>query len=295
MRRKIVLSAFFMLCSLSVQAQSVPQSTTCTSKFDQTNIEPDNDELLIKAIESGELGEVIRLLEAGADPNATRDDASALIVAVGLNRADIAEVLLERGAKVDLEAEDDRSALQTAAASGRANLVKLLIAHGADVNHMDHDGHPPLWLAVMGSMIRNTPAWLLRSYFEMDDDDKTMKGMGNEHLESARLLIQAGAKVNGPATEDGTVLMSAAMFGNVEMTRLLLENHADPNESNGDDGDGNTALKLAEEYDSPEELAEQLGHQDSVEKKQALLDWVHFSAAGRKAVAAMLRKAGATH
>jgi ankyrin repeat protein len=146
---------------------------------------------------------------------------SALVAAVKFNRADIADILLKRGARVDPEEADDRSALQVAAMIGRASLVKLLIANGADVNHMDHDGNPPLLMAVMRAMVENIPPWLLGSYLEIGDDD--IKGIGNEHLESARLLIQAGAKVNGPATEDGTTsLMSAAMSGDVEMTKLLL-------------------------------------------------------------------------
>jgi len=290
MKRLTAACGLLTLLSLTVPAQQPEQSATTANQSAAAAVETDQEKLF-KAIESGDTGEVIKILDAGADPNVIEEEQSALVAAVRFNRADIAEILLQRGASVDPEEAGEGSALQIAAMIGRTSLVKLLIAHRADVNHMDHDGNPPLLLAVMGAMFKNTPAWLVRSYLEIDDDEKIVKEIGNEHLESARLLIQAGAKVNGPATEDGmTALMWAAKAGDLEMTKLLLDSHADPNEY---DGEGRTALKLAEEFDSKEELAERLSRRGSDERKQALMDWVHFTAPGRKAVAAMLRTAGA--
>lgn len=48
------------------------------------------------------------------------------------------------------------------------------------------------------------------------------------------------------------------------------------------------------QYDSPQRLAKQLDDEGTDDRRQAWLNWVHFTAPGRKAVAAMLRKAGAT-
>jgi ankyrin repeat protein len=176
--------------------------------------------------------------------------------------------------------------------AGRANLVKLLIAHGADVNHKDHGGHPALLLAAFGAAVKGAPEWLAKSIFEIEDedDDKVLQMLGHEQLESAKLLLDAGANVNEQGGDCGlTPLMVAALVGNVELAKLLLEHHADVNLNNGE----NRALKFAEMFDSPEELQKALGNCDDDEEKQALLKWAHFTAPGRKTIAEMLRKAGA--
>lgn len=290
--RRLLLAFFILLCgALTASAQSNP--TADTSPNQPVESTGDADQLLIKAIQSGDPGQVIKLLDAGANPNTTEEDESPLILAVGSNRADIAEILLNRGAKVDPKGADGGSALQMAATMGQAKLVKLMLAHGAKVNYQeDHDGHAPLLLAAFGAMFKGAPEWLARSVFEIDEDDKFLQKLGSEHLESAKLLIEAGANVNARGGDCGlTALMVAAIGGNVEMAKLLLDHHADPNLGDGD----YTALKLAEEFGSPKALAEQLNEKQSDEDKQAWLNWVHFTAPGRKTVAAMLRNAGATH
>ena len=209
-----------------------------------------------------------------------------------MNRADLAEVLLAHGAKVDQEEDDAGTALQVAAAMGHANLVKLLIAHQADVNHKDHEGHTALMCSVFGAEIKGAPSWMLSSFFHIDEQDDRLTMLGSEHLESARILLQAGADVNAKGGDCGlTPLMIAALGGSAEMAKLLLDHHADVNVEDGE----YTALKFAEIFDSPSELAKELSNQDSDEDKQALLNWLRFTAPGHNTVAGMLRKAGATH
>jgi hypothetical protein len=73
MQRKILLSALFVLFALTVQTQSVPPPAPITSPSDETKVEPNDDHQLFKAIERGDVGEAIKLLDAGADPNATEE------------------------------------------------------------------------------------------------------------------------------------------------------------------------------------------------------------------------------
>ena len=58
--------------------------------------------------------------------------ATPLIVAVTNNRADLTELLLDRGAEVNSANNDDRTAPIQAAMRGNLRIVQLLLTRGAD-------------------------------------------------------------------------------------------------------------------------------------------------------------------
>jgi ankyrin repeat protein len=258
--------------------QATPQSTAGESE-------------LIEAIQKGDIGRVLLLLENGVSPDATDDEKTpALVLAVKLNRADIVEALLKRNAKID-QLDDEGTALMTAATMGRANLVKLLIAHGADVNHKDRAGHSVLMCAAFAAMYKSNPAWLTKQFLQMDDDDEDkLAYLGDEHVAVVKLLLAAGADVNVQAEDcDMTALMAAAIGGNVEVGKILLAHGANPNLRAGE----LTALSLAMMGETPEELQKMLSSESDNESKQMLLNWLQFTRPGRLEFAAMLKKAGA--
>jgi tankyrase len=59
-------------------------------------------------------------------------------------RADVAKLLIESGAEVDLADMYQRTPLRKAAFTGRYDVVKLLLEHGANVNARDEEGKTPL-------------------------------------------------------------------------------------------------------------------------------------------------------
>jgi ankyrin repeat protein len=95
------------------------------------------------------------LLDAGVDPNARyRADLTALMWAAGHpdnTRADAAlrtvELLLSRGAKVDLVDDRGRDALMIAAGLGHAEIAKVLLDAGADRTRRDKTGKSAIDLA----------------------------------------------------------------------------------------------------------------------------------------------------
>ena len=110
----------------------------------------------------------------------------------------------------------------TAIEAGDVALVAQLLAKGADPNGEGRKGEAsPLWRAC---------TWHLKI----------------PHLELARLLLGAGADVNGGPLGGGeeTPLHRAAMTGNLALVQLLVENGAALNER---DSDGMAPLKLAHE------------------------------------------------
>lgn len=90
------------------------------------------------------------LLSKGADVNLKdKDGRTPLHFAAESADGDIVELLLDKGA--DINAKDDESgftALHHAAQFGNENAAELLITRGADINAKDNQGHTPLYTAV---------------------------------------------------------------------------------------------------------------------------------------------------
>jgi ankyrin repeat protein len=86
------------------------------------------------AAELGDLDEVQRLVNKGADINAKDDEgATALINACAQGHADVARLLLKNGADVNAENRYAWTALIVAAWKGYPEVVKILLDFGADV------------------------------------------------------------------------------------------------------------------------------------------------------------------
>ena len=137
---------------------------------------PGGEPPLTVAAESGSLGALKALLDAGADPDQAADPArgpggTPLQRACAAEAWESARVLLEGRARASLSAPPLAPPLFLAAESGHAPTVALLIAKGADPNVRGTGGAAPIWL----------PVW-------------------NGHIEVVRLLLLAGADVRADRT-----------------------------------------------------------------------------------------------
>ena len=79
-------------------------------------------------------------------PNAIINEKgqTALILAAECGHADIVELLLEAGAKVDLQANNGQTALAAAAENGHADIVEILLDHNADPKLADRESRIPI-------------------------------------------------------------------------------------------------------------------------------------------------------
>ncbi len=150
------------------------------------------------AIEEGNVERVEEYLETGVDPDLKTEKGefkhlSLLYYAVEQNQKEIAEVLISRGADVNLTGRY-QTPLHIAATRGYEEIAQLLVTHGADVNFVEkQNGYTPLHYA----------AW-------------------HGHREIAELLINQGSDVNAATYSGFTPLHLAAGRDYHQTVELLI-------------------------------------------------------------------------
>ncbi|KAF7983537.1 hypothetical protein HWV62_21100 [Athelia sp. TMB] len=171
---------------------------------------------LLKASEEGHLEIARLLLEKEADVNVGGGlYGTALHAACTTGHLELAMLLLDKGASVDVVEGKYGTVLQTACVGveGRLQLATLLLEKGANV---DVEG------GFFGTALQAACA----------------KG----HHELATLLLEKGANVNVEGGNYGTALQAACAGGHLELATLLLEKGANVNVEGGLFG---TALQAA--------------------------------------------------
>ncbi|GAB2626823.1 hypothetical protein Aab01nite_79740 [Paractinoplanes abujensis] len=223
------------------------------------------------AIRADDAATVSDLLEAGADPHGPGSGGQTpLMIAAGLGRATIVELLLAAGADVfTAEPRMGATALHRAAQSGDTEVIGRLLDHGALVDQQSARlGHTPLMDAVQhkqeaavrlllagGARVTIRNHWqetaldlarrdesdiiagLLRARPERPQPLVSAVRAGD--LGEVERLIAAGAAVDErvPATgdpdDDYTPLGLAARDGHTAVVRVLIAAGADPRRLNG--------------------------------------------------------------
>jgi hypothetical protein len=169
-----------------------------------------------------------------------------LVAATDYEAIPVIEKLLDEGADVDMTQQ--RTALHAAAEQGNLEIVDLLIDRGANVNLMDIHGRVPMYVAIANHhpevAMRLAEAGTDLGAVTTDGSTVLMAAVRAEDLELARWVLDHGVDVNAarPEKRHATALMMAAGRGNPEMVALLLTRGADPNATNHE---GETALDMS--------------------------------------------------
>src|SRR5580692_442332 len=181
---------------------------------------------------NGNAAMVAKLIKAGADSNVplTTYGDTALMMASRTGKTDAINVLLDGGAKVNTkETWGGTTALMWAVAERHAAAVKTLIDHGADVNARSNfvpaangrgfEGRTPVAPQPGQAAEEFASGWLTPLMFAAREGD----------VESARLLVAAGADVNVPASDGKDALGLAIFNGNYELASFLIDSKAQVN------------------------------------------------------------------
>ena len=181
---------------------------------------------------------VDRLLVAGANPNVgLRSGETALMRCAQTGDPAAVGALLAHGADVEAtEPSRGQTALMWAAASGHPDVTRVLLDHGAAVG-----ARTSIVQQLRGTGQRSTTSPEGASYFDAGGFTSLLFAARQGDVDSARLLIDAGADINAPAADGNTPLALAAMSGHGRLGGFLLERGADPDAA----GAGYTALHAA--------------------------------------------------
>ncbi|XP_063400600.1 uncharacterized protein LOC134685097 [Mytilus trossulus] len=141
------------------------------------------------------------LLHNDVDVDQCRDDGvSGLLLASQNGHTDIVKLLLERNPNVDICDKDGWSPLIMASIQGYTDIVKLLLERSPNVDLCSKDGLTPL----ISAYIRN-------------------------YTSIVQLLNKHKSNINVQTFDGGNASYFSAKNGNLEITKLLLENNADCN------------------------------------------------------------------
>lgn len=190
------------------------------------------------AADNGSAPMVERLLASGARPNvALPEGETPIMTASRTGSVDAVNALVAAGADVNAtETTRGQTALMWAVAQGHHAVVSALIEHGADVTARSME-RPRLMHAA------NTNASQYDQGMMWNRGGFTSLLFAARHgdIESAKLVLGAGADVDAAAPTGATPLVVAAHSGQSEFAAFLLDEGADPDAI----GAGYTALHAA--------------------------------------------------
>ncbi len=185
---------------------------------------------LLMACRRGQAALVDRLLAAGADPNAALPGGETPLMAAARSGSVVAVgALLGRGARVNAaEATRGQTALMWAVANRRPAVTRALLAHGADLAARTRTRRRVYNMGGSRSAGSASRGIALEEVTEGGSTALLFAARSGD-LESARLLVAAGADVHDTAADGNTALAIAAHSGHGSLAMFLLERGADPN------------------------------------------------------------------
>lgn len=165
-----------------------------------------------------------KLLAAAADPNAaTTMGETLLMTCAGTGSAEAVSALLGHGA-TNINAKESsqgQTALMWAVAQGYPEIVRILLDHGAAIDTRTKSRS--LLVSLEGGAGGTDPGEVKLGGFT-----PLLFAARQGNVESARLLLDAGADVNDTAPGGASALVVAGYSGHGELGAFLLERGADP-------------------------------------------------------------------
>ena len=189
----------------------------------------------------GSAAMIDRLLKAGANVNAALPGGETpLMTAARTGIVDAVKLLLAHGAEVNAaEHSRGQTALMWAVAQQHPDVVRVLIQHDADVRARSHVRPVVVNTGTAGGDADFDPSSVVIE--ERGGYTPLLFAARLGDVESAKLLLGAGADINETAPTGTSSLVVAAHGGHTALAMFLLEQGADPNAADA----GYTALHTA--------------------------------------------------
>lgn len=173
-------------------------------------------------------------------------NAFPLYIAAIKGRRELLQLLLERGADVNLANADGHTALHCSSEKGYGEVVEVLLSHGAIVDKVDNHEITPLHKAANFNHPATVTALCTRGadMNKADSEGTTPLFVASEqgYTGVVEVLTEWGADTEKAAPCGKTPLIIAALGGHHETVSALLQSGADVEKV---DSDGKTALDVA--------------------------------------------------
>jgi ankyrin repeat protein len=197
--------------------------------------------LLLAAV-NGSAALMEKLLQAGADANAplTKFGDTALMLSARTGKTDAIKVLFDHGAKPNTqETWGGTTALMWAVSERHPAVVKMLVDRGAEINAHSKFVPSTTGRGFEGTTPADSQPGQPAQEFAGGLLTPLMFAAREGDLDSARILVAAGADINVTGG-DGKDALSLAIFnGSYEVASFLIDNHANVNQA---DAQGFTPL-----------------------------------------------------
>ena len=202
---------------------------------DANATEPDGTTALHWTVRGNDLASTRRLIDAGAAVNtANRYGVTPLALAATNGNGALVELLLGAGADPESPGPGGDTALMLAARTGRLEAITPLLDAEAAVNTTEAwRGQTALmWAAAAGNAEAVTALVAAGADVEMRSNGQLtplLFAVREGHPDTVDALLAAGADINAPARDETTPLVSAVLNGHFELGKQLLDAGADPN------------------------------------------------------------------
>jgi len=266
----------------------------------------------VEAAWSGDNDALRALLDAGeTDVDATNGSGDSLLaLAAGKGHVETVRLLLERGARPDLPDRSGHTPLSVACLRGYATIAVLLREALRAGNRA-----APLGLAEASLLgdLETMQRLIIAGGADLEQQSGAaaapmsplMAAAGCGHVEAARLLLQAGARVEARNARGQSALSWAIVYGRVRLIHLLIEHGADIHTAAAEGVFGGTYLMDAVRAGQAAAVEALLGHAAPVdavdEQGRTALQCLCFAAFGggkrqgeRLRIARLLLDAGAS-
>ncbi|UCH14696.1 MAG: ankyrin repeat domain-containing protein [Bacteroidales bacterium] len=224
----------------SVDTTKIDTSAINQAVIDRTVIDTslyisgDNDHNLLIATDLGYADEVLRLLNKGADINAsTWEGITPLMYAVQNQDTGMVRILVLNDADTDKKPVNGIPALINAVITNNMQIAEYLIRKGADINISDNSGNTPLMYGAAYGYFDMSDMLI---YYEADLNKKNNSGTDALMIAAyygdydiAYRLVEEGANINSKDYKGYSAILCASQNGHSEVIELLIDNGANIN------------------------------------------------------------------